>query len=92
MLDALALAGDLNISGERVFKVIRETKEGVVTQAIDLKSNTIFSSPYFYLQQNDVLYVEPNNSKVQSASYNQNTGLYISLASVLISLISILTR
>ena len=92
VLDALALAGDLSISGERVFKVIRETKEGVVTEELDLKSNTIFSSPYFYLQQNDIVYVQPNNSKVQSASYNQNTGLYISIASVLISLISILTR
>ncbi len=92
VLDALALAGDLNITGERVFKVIRETEEGIRTKALDLKSNDIYASPYFYLQQNDVVYVEPNNSKVQSASYNQNTGLYISLASVLISLISILTR
>ncbi|WP_347174836.1 polysaccharide biosynthesis/export family protein [Polaribacter uvawellassae] len=92
VLDALALAGDLNITGERVFKVIRETNEGILTKTLDLKSNTIYSSPYFYLQQNDVVYVEPNKSKVQSASYNQNTGLYISVASVLISLISILTR
>mgnify|MGYP005995170373 CR=1 FL=1 len=92
VIDALALAGDLNMSGERVFKVIRETDKGVVTQTLDLKSNAIFSSPYYYLQQNDIVYVEPNKSKVQSAAYNQNTGLYISLASVLISLISILTR
>ena len=92
VIDALALAGDLNISGERIFKVIRETNKGIVTQELDLKSNAIFSSPYFYLQQNDIVYVVPNNSKVQSAAYNQNTGLYISLASVLISLISILTR
>lgn len=92
VIDALALAGDLNISGERVFKVIRETNKGVITETLDLKSNAIFSSPYFYLQQNDIVYVVPNNSKVQSAAYNQNTGLYISVASVLISLISILTR
>ena len=92
VLDALALAGDLNISGERVFKVIRETKKGIITKSLDLKSNTIFSSPYFYLQQNDVVYVQPNKSKVQSAAYNQNTGLYVSVASILISLISILTR
>jgi len=75
VLDALALAGDLNITGERVFKVIRETKEGISTKKLDLKSNDIYASPYFYLQQNDVVYVEPNKSKVQSASYNQNTGL-----------------
>ena len=92
VLDALALAGDLNITGERIFKVIRETNEGTVTKKLDLKSNDIYSSSYFYLQQNDVVYVEPNKSKVQSAAYNQNTGLYISVASILITLISLLTR
>ncbi len=92
ILDALSLAGDTNISGERIVEVKRETKEGIVTGFIDLKSNKLFASPYFYLQQNDVVYVNPNNSKIQSASYNQNTGLFISIGSVLISLISILTR
>lgn len=92
VLDALALAGDTNISGERVIEVKRETKKGVITGYIDLKSNKLFSSPFYYLQQNDIVYVNPNKYKRQSASYNQNTGLYISVASVLISLISILTR
>ena len=92
VLDALALAGDTNISGERVVEVKRETDAGIVTGLIDLKSNTLFASPYFYLQQNDVVYVNPNKARIQSASYNQNTGLFISIGSVLISLISILTR
>lgn len=92
VLDALALAGDLNISGERIVEVKRETKRGIVTGYVDLKTNKMFASPFFYLQQNDVVYVNPNRSKIQSASYNQNTGLFISVASVLISLISILTR
>ncbi len=92
VLDALALAGDLNISGVRVVEVKRETEKGVVTGYIDLKSNKMFNSPYFYLQQNDVVYVNPNNSKIQSASYNQNTGLFISIGSVLISLIAVLSK
>lgn len=92
ILDALSLAGDTNISGERIVEVKRETENGVVTGLIDLKSNQLFSSSYYYLQQNDVVYVNPNKSKIQSASYNQNTGLFISIGSVLISLISILTR
>lgn len=92
VLDALSLAGDTNISGERIVEVKRETEKGVITGFIDLKSNKLFASPYFYLQQNDVVYVNPNTSKIQSASYNQNTGLFISIGSVLISLISILTR
>ena len=92
VLDALSLAGDTNISGERVVEIKRETDSGVVTGLIDLKSNKLFTSPYYYLQQNDIVYVNPNTSKIQSASYNQNTGLFISIGSVLISLISILTR
>lgn len=92
VLDALALAGDTNISGERIIEIKRENNDGIVTGYLDLTSNEIFSSEYFYLQQNDVVYVNPNGSKIQSASYNQNTGLFISIASVLISLISILTR
>lgn len=92
ILDAIAKAGDTNISAERIIEVKRETKNGIETGIIDLRSNALFSSPYYYLQQNDVVYVKPNNAKVQSAAHNQNTGLYISIASVLISLISILTR
>ena len=92
VLDALSLAGDLNISGERIIEVKRETEKGVITGYIDLKSNKFYKSPFYYLQQNDVVYINPNKAKMQSASYNQNTGLFISIASVLISLISILTR
>jgi polysaccharide export outer membrane protein len=92
VLDALALAGDLNISGERLIEVKRETEKGIVTGKIDLKSNTLYTSSFYYLQQNDVVYVNPNNAKIQSASYNQNTGLFISIGSVLISLIAVLTR
>jgi polysaccharide export outer membrane protein len=92
VLDALSMAGDTNISGERIVEVKRETENGIVTGLIDLKSNKLFISPYYYLQQNDVVYVNPNKARIQSASYNQNTGLFISIGSVLISLISILTR
>ncbi len=92
ILDALALAGDTNISGVRIVEVKRETEKGLITGYIDLKSNKMFKSPYFYLQQNDVVYVKPNNSKIQSASYNQNTGLFISIGSVLISLIAVLSK
>ena len=67
VLDALALAGDLNISGERVIEVKRETEKGIVTGKIDLKSNSLYTSPFYYLQQNDVVYVNPNKAKIQSA-------------------------
>ena len=92
ILDALAMAGDLNISGERTIEIKRETASGIESGFIDLKSNNMFSSPFYYLQQNDVVYISPNKAKSQSASYNQNTGVIISVASILISLIAVLTR
>lgn len=92
VIDAIGLAGDLNISGIRNIEVKREESEKITTYNLDLKSNKVFTSPAYYLQQNDIVYVKPNKAKSQSASYNQNTGLFISLGSVIISLIAILTR
>ncbi len=93
ILEAFGLAGDLNISGRRNnIKVQREEGGKKVFYKMDLLSNKIFNSPAYYLQQNDVVYVEPNKAKSQSASYNQNTGLFISIASILISVIVLLTK
>lgn len=93
ILEAIGLAGDLNISAVRNnVKVQREENGKKILYTVDLLSRDIFTSPVYYLQQNDLVYVEQNNAKSQSASYNQNTGLFISIGSVLISLISILTR
>jgi polysaccharide export outer membrane protein len=92
VLDALALAGDTNISGERIVEIKRETEKGVITGYIDLKSNKLFASPYFYLQQNDVVYVNPNKAKIQSASSNSNTSLFVSITGLLITIVSLLTR
>ncbi|WP_299125592.1 polysaccharide biosynthesis/export family protein [uncultured Tenacibaculum sp.] len=92
VLEAVGLAGDLNISGIRNIEVKREENNKITTYKLDLRSNNIFTSPAYYLQQNDIVYVKPNKAASQSASYNQNTGLFISIGSVIISLISILTR
>jgi len=93
IMEALGLAGDLNISGQRNnVLVVREENGKKQTYRVDLTSMKTFESPVYYLQQNDLVYVEPNNARLQSASYNQNTGLFISIASVLITLISVLTR
>ena len=96
ILEAIALAGDLNISAERQnILVIREEGGKKVHYKVDVLSKQLFTSPIYYLQQNDVVYVEPNYARIQSASSNSNTGLFISITSVLISLlttISILGR
>ena len=93
ILDALALAGDTNISARRDnIKIIREEDNKKVFYEIDLRSNKIFTSPVYYLQQNDYIYVEQNYAKIQSASSNSNTSLFISLTGLVITIISILTR
>jgi polysaccharide export outer membrane protein len=96
ILEAIALAGDLNISAERQnILVIREEGGKKVHYKVDVLSKKLFTSPVYYLQQNDVVYAEPNYARIQSASSNTNTGLFISITGVLISLlttISILGR
>ncbi|TXD65850.1 polysaccharide export protein [Polaribacter glomeratus] len=93
ILDAIGLAGDLNLSGKRQnVTVIREENNMKNKYIVDLTSNKIMTSPVYYLQQNDVVYIEQNSAKVQEAVYTRNTGLFISLGSVIISLLTILTR
>ena len=90
---ALGLAGDLTIYGQREnVLVMRETGGKTAYTYIDLTSSDFINSPYYYLQQNDVIYVEPNKAQRQGASYNRNASVYISIASVLISLIVVIFR
>jgi len=92
ILDAISSAGDLNVTAERLIEIKRETSEGMVTGKVDLTSNEVYKSPFFYLQQNDVIYVRPNKYKTNDASFNRNTGLLISMASIIISLIAVVIR
>lgn len=93
LLQAIALAGDLAISGQREnVTIIREEAGAIKRYSVDLRSNTLFNSPVYFLQQNDVVYVEQNYASTQSASFNQNTGLFISIGAILISLITNILR
>ena len=91
ILDALSMAGDLTIYGNR-FKVMVLRQEGDVQRVygLDLTSGEhIYTSPAYYLQQNDVVYVEPNAVKARQSTVNGNnvrsTSFWISLASLLTS-------
>lgn len=93
VLEAIALAGDLNISGVRnTVTVTREEDNKKNVYTVDLLSNKLYTSPVFYLQQNDVIYVQQSNGKLQGAASNPNAGLFISIASVIISLITLAIR
>ncbi|MEZ7495063.1 polysaccharide biosynthesis/export family protein [Leeuwenhoekiella aequorea] len=90
---ALGLAGDMQIFGRRDnVLVMREENDKVTKAYLDLTDNSIIDSEYYYLKQNDVLYVELNDSQRQAGSLNPNSGLFISVASVLISLVVLFLR
>jgi polysaccharide export outer membrane protein len=92
--EALGLAGDLTINGVRHNVLLIRDEEGIKREIrIDLTSRDIFRSPYYYLHQNDILYVEPSKSKITST---KPVSVYGSLAiagtSLLISILNLLTR
>ena len=74
LLDAIAMSGDINILGKR--KSVHR---------LNILDPSVMKSPYFYLQQNDVLYIEPNSIRKTNASIGTSTHLWFSLASVLVS-------
>ncbi len=93
LLEALGNAGDMTIFGKRDDILILREQNGIKTYSkIDITKSDFLNSPFYYLQQNDVVYVGQNNAQVNSAAYNRNTGVYISIASVLISVIVLISR
>lgn len=92
ILEALAQAGDLTIHGVRNnIKLIREDatgKKAIVT--LNLNDANIINSPYYYLQQNDIVYVEPNKVKARNSGVGNTTSLWFTSTSILISLASLL--
>ncbi|GGG12455.1 polysaccharide biosynthesis/export family protein [Pontibacter amylolyticus] len=70
LLEALGLAGDLTVYAKRdnVLLIREENGKKKITR-IDLTSNELFTSPHYYLKSNDIIYVEPNKTKVASASW-----------------------
>jgi polysaccharide export outer membrane protein len=72
MLKALGIAGDITIYGKKEnVLLIREVEGKRIINRIDLNSKDFLSSPFFYLQPNDVVYVEPNKIKILNANRNQ---------------------
>ena len=93
ILEAIGLAGDLTIQGNRVaLTIIREQNGKRVFISVDLTNKKLFNSPYFYLAQNDVIYIEPNKAKINSSVVGANTSIIFASISSLISIIAILTR
>lgn len=98
IIDALSMAGDLTINGNRNnVTVLRQDGDVQRVYAIDLTSGRdIYSSPAYYLQQNDVIYVEPNEMRARQSTVNGNTirsaSFWISITSLVMSIVVLATN
>jgi polysaccharide export outer membrane protein len=95
LLDALSMAGDLTIYGKRNrVAVIREDQNERTIMFHDLRSVNIFASPCYYLQQNDIVYVEPNRARAAQSHINQNNsvGVWLSAISILTSVVALMVN
>ena len=86
ILEALAMAGDMTIYGNRTnVTVVRKEQGATKTHIINLLDSSCFTSPAYYLQQGDVIYVQPKRQRAATGEINQNRNFWISIASTLIS-------
>jgi polysaccharide export outer membrane protein len=93
ILEALSAVGDLTIYGKRKEIMIIREKEGVKTIGyVDITDKDIINSPYYYLCQNDVIYVKPNKTKVNSSVIGPNLTVGISAISLIVTIIALSTR
>ena len=93
IFEALAMCGDVTDSGMRTNVIVMREKHGELTPIqVDLTKKTIFNSEVYYLQQNDIVYVEPTLAKKRRAELNQNWPKYVSLGFSVSSLVLHLAR
>lgn len=92
LLEALAMAGDLTIYGMRdnvkLIRIGQNNKQEIITLNLN-KAETVFS-PYYQLQQNDIIYVTPNKTKAKNSDVGTSIGLWLSATSILVSMASLL--
>ena len=93
ILNVIGLAGDLTIYGQRKNVLLIRNVDGETTKHyIDLTNAEFINSPYYYVKQNDVIYVAPNNVRKNASSYGPQTGIWISVASVLLGVLALVFR
>lgn len=93
IFEAISSAGDLTIYGKRNNVTIIREKDGVKTiNEVDLRDSNVINSPFYYLAHNDVVYVKPNKTRINSSAVGPNLTVGISALSLLITIISLSTR
>jgi polysaccharide export outer membrane protein len=90
---ALGLAGDLTINGDRNHLLLIRNEAGKKTnQVIDLTKTDFLQSPFYFLKQNDIIYVRPNSARVKSSGLVGNASTLVSILSLAVSLFIVITR
>ena len=98
LLQALTMAGDLTITGRRDNILVLRTENGVQTPYVVDITNTesLYSSPVYYIKQNDIIYVEPNAKRAAQSDANASTfqsiGFWFSLPSTIVSIVALLLQ
>lgn len=91
--EALAMAGDLTIYAKREnILIIREIDGKKESHFVDITKADFINSPYYYLSQNDIVYVEPNKTKMNSSVVGPNISIILSSVSLLITIVALLIR
>lgn len=93
VLQALGMAGDLTIYGSRKnIKIIRNEGDQIKYYTVDLTSKSFIKSPVYFLKQNDIVYIEPNQPRMNNSQTSATTSYIISATGLFITILSILTR
>lgn len=93
VFSALGLAGDLTIYGERENVLLVRNVDGqLIKHYINLTDANLFNSDYYQLKQNDVIYISANKAKQNSAGFGPQTGVWISLASILVTILALVIK
>ncbi|WP_417431370.1 polysaccharide biosynthesis/export family protein [Halpernia sp.] len=93
ILNALGLAGDLTTYGKRDdVLLVRNINGNITKHRVNLNNAEFINSPYYQLKQGDVIYVSANDTKEKISKLNPNNGLYISIASILITIVALIVR
>lgn len=91
LIEAISMAKDLTIYGKRDnILIIREVNGVKSYNRVDITKADFINSPFYYLAQNDVVYVEPNKVRINGAAVGSNTGVIISVTSLIITLITLI--
>lgn len=91
LIEALSMAKDMTIYGKRDNILIIREVDGVKSyNRVDITKADFINSPFYYLAQNDVIYVEPNKARVNASAVGPNTGVLISITSLLITVATLI--